>query len=104
MYGDCGRKTEVEELKTGKLVVWTFDGQSTVPPLCFFLETRQRQPKLTKKILLCLRLLTRWHMNKATELVVLFQLSQDSHLCVLCLIVCVRVLVHFHFNLVSFVK
>ena len=25
-----GRKKEVEELKTGKLVVWTFGGQSTV--------------------------------------------------------------------------
>ena len=34
MYGDSGRKEgrkkEVEELKTDKLVVWTFGGQSTV--------------------------------------------------------------------------
>ena len=44
-----------------------------------WIEARQRQAKLRKKILLCLRLLTRWHMIKATELVVLFQLSQDSH-------------------------
>ena len=33
-----GRKKEVEELKTDKLVVWTFGGQSTVfllrPSLC----------------------------------------------------------------------